>query len=288
MVQLADEDIRTREVLTWKGVHLLHFQGSSCSQKVRIFLALKGVDWTSHPIDLARGRENCTPWFLGINPRGLVPVLVHDGAVHIESNDILTYVDEHFDGPRLIPIGMEQEIEKLLFEENSIHLDLRNLTMRYVAPRRVLAKTPAEIEAMRTESTGTVNGEPDPDLQREIDYHENFARRGVEDEAVRASAGVFRRHFDDFELRLANHPYLLGADLSLVDIAWFIYASRVVSVGYPLAELHPRLGAWHAGLMARPEFTREVAQPPPLKVISGLVQLKARLTGKSLRRLAGF
>ena len=24
------------------------------------------------------------PWFLGINPRGLVPVLVDDGAVHIE------------------------------------------------------------------------------------------------------------------------------------------------------------------------------------------------------------
>jgi hypothetical protein len=31
MVQLVDGDIKTREVLDWKGVHVLHFMGSSCS-----------------------------------------------------------------------------------------------------------------------------------------------------------------------------------------------------------------------------------------------------------------
>ncbi len=87
MVQLVDSDIRTREVLAWKGVHVLHFMGSSCSQKLRIFLNLKGIEWESHLVDLFTG-ENFRAWFLGINPRGLVPVLVHDGMVHIESNDI--------------------------------------------------------------------------------------------------------------------------------------------------------------------------------------------------------
>ena len=29
MVQLVDSDIRTREVLGWQGVHVLHFIGSS-------------------------------------------------------------------------------------------------------------------------------------------------------------------------------------------------------------------------------------------------------------------
>jgi glutathione S-transferase len=91
MVQLVVGDIRTREVLGWKGVHVLHYSGSSCSQKLRIFLNLKGIDWTSHLVDL-HSNENFKPWFLGINPRGLVPVLVHDGAVHIESNDIVQYL----------------------------------------------------------------------------------------------------------------------------------------------------------------------------------------------------
>ena len=47
MVKLADEDIKTREVLDWKGLHVFHFIFSSCSQKLRIFLALKGVDYES-------------------------------------------------------------------------------------------------------------------------------------------------------------------------------------------------------------------------------------------------
>ena len=88
MVQLVNGDIKTREVLDWKGVHVLHFMGSSCSQKLRIFLNVKGIEWESHPVDLFTN-ENFQPWFLGINPRGLVPVLVDDGAVHIESNDII-------------------------------------------------------------------------------------------------------------------------------------------------------------------------------------------------------
>jgi hypothetical protein len=36
MVQLVDRDIKTREVLDWKGLHVLHYMGSSCSQKLRI------------------------------------------------------------------------------------------------------------------------------------------------------------------------------------------------------------------------------------------------------------
>ena len=79
-------------------MHVLHYAGSTCSQKLRIFLNLKGIGWQSHPIDLSK-HENYWPWFLGINPRGLVPVLVHDGKVHIESNDIITYLEAAFPAP---------------------------------------------------------------------------------------------------------------------------------------------------------------------------------------------
>ena len=43
MVKLVDEDIKTREVLDWQGLHVFHMALSSCSQKLRIFLALKGL-----------------------------------------------------------------------------------------------------------------------------------------------------------------------------------------------------------------------------------------------------
>ena len=92
MVELLNEDIKTREVLDLEGLHVFHFSLSSCSQKLRIFLALKGVDWESHEIDLMMN-ENLSDYYLGINPRGLFPSIVHDGDVHIESDDILTYLE---------------------------------------------------------------------------------------------------------------------------------------------------------------------------------------------------
>ena len=52
-MQLSDAAVTTPEVKSWQGLHLLHFQGSACSQKVRIFLAEKGLTWESHPVDLA-------------------------------------------------------------------------------------------------------------------------------------------------------------------------------------------------------------------------------------------
>ena len=131
MVKLADSDIKTREVLDWKGLHVFHFPFSSCSQKLRIFLALKGVEWESHLIDLM-GNENLQEYFLGINPRGLLPVLVHDGDVHIESNDILTYLESVYPEPRLIPEGSENEVASLLKHEDDLHLDLRALSFRFV------------------------------------------------------------------------------------------------------------------------------------------------------------
>jgi len=100
MAKLANQDIKTREVLEWNGLHVFHFPYSACSQKLRIFLNLKEAKWESHLVDLMVN-ENLTDHFLGINPRGLVPVLVHDGDVYIESNDILTYLESAFPEGRL-------------------------------------------------------------------------------------------------------------------------------------------------------------------------------------------
>jgi glutathione S-transferase len=79
-------EIANSAVRNWRGIHLLHYDVSPCSQKVRILLNEKNLAWRSHHIDLGK-HQHVTPWFLSINPRGVVPVLVHDGAVHVESND---------------------------------------------------------------------------------------------------------------------------------------------------------------------------------------------------------
>jgi glutathione S-transferase len=286
-MRLSDGDIRTREVLTWEGVHLLHFQGSSCSQKSRIFLRQKGIAWVSHPVDLAR-QQNYTPWFLGINPRGLVPVLVHDGAVHIESNDILTHLDDHFPGPKLIPAEHRELILARLRDEDDLHLDLRALTMRFVVPKRFAMKTSRSLRSYEEDGSGTVQGEPDPHKEVELDFWRRYGERGIPDADAASSARKFQAEFDELESRLAGHPHLLGHEITLLDIAWFIYVHRLQIAGYPFARLHPRVHAWAGRLLALPAFAEEVRSPVPLRLASGALRIGDRLRGRTLERVAGF
>ncbi len=212
MVQLVDGDIKTREVLDWKGVHVLHFMGSSCSQKLRVFLNLKGIPWESHHIDLP-GNENFRPWFLGINPRGLVPVLVHDGAVHIESNDIITYLERTFPMPKLIPAGHENEVAALLRHEDDLHLDLRTLSFRFVFAPPGPPKPAEALRSYAANGSGTVRGVGDHDKQIQIEFWERAAREGFTDERARTSARKFRAEFDALDRRLAAAALSDGRDV---------------------------------------------------------------------------
>jgi glutathione S-transferase len=287
MVQLLDADIKTREVLDWRGIHLIHYMGSSCSQKVRIFLNLKGIDWESHTIDLL-ANENVEPWFLGINPRGLAPVLVHDGAVHIESNDIIQYLEKIFPEPRLIPVGHEKEVAALLKHEGDLHLDLRTLSFRFVFNPPGPPKTSEQLKKYRTNGTGTVRGQKDGDRDIQLEWWERTGKEGYTDERTRAAAHRFHSEFEALENTLAQRRYLLGQDLTVLDIAWFIYAHRLSLAGYPFARLHPRVDAFVRELRARPEFAKEVATPPEFDAHLAATRKAQTDAGKSLEMVAGF
>ena len=284
MVQLVDSDIRTREVLGWQGVHVLHFMGSSCSQKLRIFLNLKRIPWQSHPIDLP-SNENMQSWFLGINPRGLVPVLVHDGAVHIESNDIIQYLEERFPTPRLIPAGHEEEVAALLKHEDDLHLDLRTLSFRFVFAPPGPPKPAAALESYIAHG-GTVQGVKDHEKQVQIEFWQRAAREGFTDAQARASALKFRAEFDALDKTLAKQPYLMGGHLSVLDIAWLIYEHRLSLAGYPFERLHPHVHAWAERLRAMPEFANEVTQLR--HSAEQLDTIRRTQFGKTLEMIAGF
>jgi glutathione S-transferase len=265
MVKLADVDIKTREVLDWRGLHVFHMPLSSCSQKLRIFLALKGLEWESHEIDLM-ANENFSEWFLGINPRGLLPVLVDNGDVHIESNDIISYLEKKYPEPRLIPDGMQNEVDVLLRHENELHLDLRALSFRFVFNPPDEPKSAEELERYATAGSGTVAGKQDGRKDIEIGFWKDFAAEGITDDVARSATEKFRADFVKLDSQLADHPYLLGEALSVLDIAWFIYVNRLVLARYPLDRLHPRLSGWFKRLCERPEFAKEIALPDPVVV----------------------
>jgi hypothetical protein len=72
-------------------LELYHAHRSTCSQKVRICLAELGLEFRSRPINLIAG-EQLTPAYLAVNPNGVVPALMHDGAAILESSVICEYL----------------------------------------------------------------------------------------------------------------------------------------------------------------------------------------------------
>ncbi len=278
---LSDEQVTTEEVKSWKGLHLLHFQGSSCSQKVRTLAREKRIKFVSHPINLARN-EHVSAWYLGINPRGVVPVLVHDGVVHIESNDILEYLDalpskvESF-----FPQTEEEraEVKESLDLEDSLHTDLRVITTGFMAPKRFIGKSEETLKRYEEE------GADDPSRAKEVAWWRNFAENGISDEDARGAIEAHRAAFDRLDARLSGNTWLIGDRLSVLDLAWFISTNRLELAGYPL-EIHPNLHGWHKRLKQRPAFAKETSMGFVIqKIVIPLYQVYRSFNGTTIRQL---
>jgi glutathione S-transferase len=81
---------------------LYHDTPSSNSDRVKIALAEKGLNWDGIRVRLAN-KEQKKPEFLKLNPYGKIPVLVEDGNVLFESCIINEYLDEKYPDPPLMP-----------------------------------------------------------------------------------------------------------------------------------------------------------------------------------------
>jgi maleylacetoacetate isomerase len=83
---------------------LYGFWRSLASYRVRVALALKGLQAEEISIDLLKGKQS-SPEYLRVNPQGVVPVLVLDdgGAPLFQSMAILEYLEELRPEPPLLP-----------------------------------------------------------------------------------------------------------------------------------------------------------------------------------------
>lgn len=80
-------------------MELYTYYRSTSSYRVRIALALKGLDYQALPVNLIAvpGGEHRQPAYLAINPQGRVPVLRTDeGALLVQSPAIIEYLEERY------------------------------------------------------------------------------------------------------------------------------------------------------------------------------------------------
>ena len=83
---------------------LYNYFRSSASFRVRIALALKGLNYEYAPVHLLKdGGQQFAAGFKAMNPAALVPVLDDNGTVLTQSLAIIEYLDETRPQPPLLP-----------------------------------------------------------------------------------------------------------------------------------------------------------------------------------------
>ncbi len=83
-------------------MQLYNYFRSSASYRVRIALALKGLDCELLPVHLLRN-EQLAESFAAIAPARLVPLLIDDDKLLTQSMAIIEYLDETHPEPSLLP-----------------------------------------------------------------------------------------------------------------------------------------------------------------------------------------
>ena len=123
---------------------LYDFGNSVCCQKVRITLVEKGLTWEARKVDLFK-TEQYDPAYLKLNPKGVVPTLVHDGTPVIESTLICEYLDDMFPDPPLMPKNPADRARMRLwskFVDEGLHDGVTELSFSAMFRERMKAMAP--------------------------------------------------------------------------------------------------------------------------------------------------
>ena len=88
-------------------MELFTYYRSTSSYRVRIALALKGLDYQALPVNLLKGEQRGAD-YLALNPQGRVPALRTDaGELLVQSPAIIEYLEEAFPQTPLLPRAPE-------------------------------------------------------------------------------------------------------------------------------------------------------------------------------------
>lgn len=232
------------------AVTLYHWWGSTCSRKARTTLEEKGVEWKSVHIDL-HNFENWDPWYVKIHPNGVVPALDHDGRIVIESNAILEYIDETFDGPSLRPEDTWQRANMRVWLDKSEHVLHKN--MHLISHNNHHAHRWDEYAAKHGRDVLMEKVRSQPDLQRRYDEIRNAD--GIAADVVAFAVERVIDQLSLIERDLSNNKWLCGENFSLADIAVLPFVERFQANGYDKetsADVRPHLADWFERCMRRP------------------------------------
>lgn len=204
-------------------LELYHYKFSVCSQKVRLCLEEKGLEWTGHHVDLMTF-ENTKPEYLTLNPNGVVPTLVHDGQAVIESTVINEYLEDVFPERSLRPADpLECAAMRcwIKLEDETALPNTVTLTMQKLIKPQMRNHSKAGLNAM-------VEAHPDKESAQ---LHRKIADEDIPSETLAGAETKLDDLIDRMENQLQKTRWLAGQSYSLADITWLPFVDRMQALG---------------------------------------------------------
>jgi len=234
-------------------LQLYHHGSSVCAAKVRMYMHEKDLDWEGHYIDILAG-DQFDPEYIKLNPKAVVPTLVHDGEVICDSTVICEYLEDVFTDIPLRPTNALEHARVLYWTkavDEALHPACGFVT--YLACHRhiVLRLGPEKVEAF-LQST--------PAMSVTTDWHEtkkSIVRNGLDAEGASAKLNLYDNYLQKMEEALAKNEWLAGDNFSFADIALTPYVNRLAMLsmsGMWTGGRMPRVESWFEGIRERPSF----------------------------------
>lgn len=221
---------------------------STCSQKVRICLAEKGLVFEDVRLDLGKAKDHLKPEYLKINPNGVVPTLVDNGNIIVDSSVICEYLDERYPQVRLTPEDLVERARmrawmRFLEEVPTAAVRVPSFNMGFLPRFEGLDRKQFEAEQSDVRP-----------IRKQ--FYRRMGTSGFKKEDVEASFEQLGNTCRRMNAALENGPWLLGAQYSLADIIVAPLIDRMADLGF--SEIwdpnYPRVADWYARMQARPAF----------------------------------
>ncbi|MDH3230758.1 MAG: glutathione S-transferase family protein, partial [Alphaproteobacteria bacterium] len=216
---------------------------STCSQKVRLVLHEKGLDFVDHRLRLFAG-DQLKEEYLKINPNGVVPALVHDGEVIIESSVIVEYLDEVFPDAGLAPADAAGRAHMRTWQR--FIDEVPTPAVRYPSYNQAFASHFRDMDEAEFERIAAAKP-----LRKH--FFRKFARTGFTREMLDEAEERVALTASRMDAALQEGKWLAGARITLADFCMLPLIDRAddVGLGHLWAE-RPGVIDWYGRMRARP------------------------------------
>lgn len=233
-------------------LELYHGYTSVCAQKARLTLAEKGLEWKSHVLNL--NGDQLDPAYLKLNPNGVVPTLVHNGHVIVESTVIIHYLDDIFPTLPLMPRDPLDRTRAHLFKklmDEYIHPACIVFTFATAnrGPLASLSQEQRDVELAKMP------------LQRQAEYKRAGIEEGIGSPKGKEATKSFEKLIQWIQESTERGPWLAGPDYSLADIAATPYMVRLEMLKLSRMWDHkPGVAKWWERIKTRPSYEATITK----------------------------